>query len=63
MILNLKEIKTTDTETKCLVGATVYKSVKDTLEDIANRNGVSLSLVIRTALNDLIDKETTNGLQ
>lgn len=54
MKLNLKK-KTA--EQKILVGAHMYKSVKERLEQIATANGVPVSAVVRTAINDLLDRE------
>jgi len=54
MKLNLKE---RNDEDKVLIGAYMYKSTKDRLETIASLNGLSVSNIIRTAINDLLDKE------
>jgi hypothetical protein len=54
MKINLKTIKG---EIRENCNLKIYKSTKDQLLEIANKNGLSLSNVIRSAINDLIEKE------
>lgn len=54
MKLNLKE---KNAEQTILIGAYMYQSVRDKLDAVARANGLSVSNVIRTAINDLLDKE------
>ena len=54
MKINLQ--KSTEKE-KDFVGANVYRSVKNRLDELSNTTGLTLAQIIRTAINDLIDKE------
>ena len=42
---------------KCHIGVNVYEDIRTSLEELASQNGLTLSQVMRTAINDLLDKE------
>lgn len=54
MQLNLRKKMNED---KIFIGARIYLSDKERLDQLADAMGVNLTSVIRTAVNNLIDKE------
>ena len=55
MRLNLK----TKTEPKKQIAVMMYLSDVDTLQDMAKENGITLAMLVRSTLNDLIETHTT----
>ena len=54
MKINLRE---KNDDNKEYVGVNIYSNDKLELDAIANKHGVSLAVVLRTAINNLIDEE------
>jgi len=54
MKLNLDEKRD---EATVIMAAKVYESTQEKIQILADTNGVSKSVVIRTAINDLLDRE------
>lgn len=56
MNINLKP----KNETKHNIGVAIYESDKKRLEEYAQSNGMTVSLIVRSLINDLLDSITNN---
>lgn len=59
MKINLRE--TNKEDKKEYVGVNLYSADKQRLDKLANGMGVSLSVILRTAINNLLDSEEVNN--